>query len=340
VKTGNLFTIALDAQGRWFRFHHLFQALLLSELRRRTAAKEIVGLHARANRWFEGHGMIDEAIRHALDAGDSAAAAEVIERHWRAELDRDRWYVAKRWLDRLPREIKQQRPGLLLAEAWIALFQQKFQTLATLVERLESLPGDHTSEPQYVQGVSFFHGLIEYWQGNAESSVRFLEQATEQISERPGVSEGAIGVYFAFALCMKGEEARAIRTLNETISGTHYPELYRSQLIGASVFVHLICGDLVQAALSAQRLAQPIRESRMANSEAWSDYLLGYIHLHANELDSALDHFASAVRQRYVLEPKGAIDALAGMALTQALSGQAPECSRARDTFWDIPVPK
>ena len=331
LKAGNLFTIALDAQERWFRFHHLFQELLLRELKRRVGAREIAGLHMRASRWFEAQGMIDEAVRHALGAGDSAAAAEIVERHWRAELDRDRWYIAKRWLDRLPVEIREKRPGLLLAEAWIALFQQKFEELASLVERLGTLPGDHADEPRYAQGLSFFNGLIEYWQGNAERGVRFLEKAIEQVPERPGLSDGAIGFYYGLALCMKGEKARAIRTLSDMMSGAQLPVLYRSQLMGALAFAHLVCGDLVQAMESAQRLAPLAREGRTANSEAWSDYLLACMHFHANELDAAQRHFASAVRQPHILEPKGAIDAFAGMALTHALLGQSREADETLD---------
>ncbi len=331
LKAGNLFTIALDAQERWFRFHHLFQELLLRELKRRLGAGEIAGLHRRASGWFEAQGMIDEAVRHALGAGDDVAAAEIVERHWRAELDQDRWYIAKRWLDRLPVESREKRPGLLLAEAWMALFQQRFEELASLAERLGTLPGDHADEPAYAQGLNFFNGLIEYWQGNAERGVRFLEKAIEQIPERLGVSDGAIGVYYGLALCMKGEQARAIRTLSDMMSGAQLPVLYRSQLMGALAFAHLVCGDLVQAMESAQRFAPLAREGRTANSEAWSDYLLACMHFHANELDAAQRHFASAARQRYILEPKGAIDAFAGMALTHALLGQSREADEALD---------
>ena len=294
LKAGNLFTIALDAQERWFRFHHLFQELLLRELKRRLGAGEIAGLHRRASGWFEAQGMIDEAVRHALGAGDDVAAAEIVERHWRAELDQDRWYIAKRWLDRLPVESREKRPGLLLAEAWMALFQQRFEELASLAERLGTLPGDHADEPAYAQGLNFFNGLIEYWQGNAERGVRFLEKAIEPVPERPGVSDGAIGFYYGLALCMKGEQARAIRTLSDMMSGAQLPVLYRSQLMGALAFAHLVCGDLVQAMASAQRLAPLAREGRTANSEAWSDYLLACMHFHANELDAAQRHFASA----------------------------------------------
>jgi LuxR family maltose regulon positive regulatory protein len=50
----NLFTIALDSQGMWFRYHHLFQDLLQAELTQRTQPAEIAALHLRASEWC-GH---------------------------------------------------------------------------------------------------------------------------------------------------------------------------------------------------------------------------------------------------------------------------------------------
>lgn len=221
----------------------------------------------------------------------------------------------------LPAEIKLQRPGLLLAQAWITVFQQQFEELTPLIARLESLLDEHKAEPQYIQGFNFFHGLIHYWQGNSESSLRFLEKEIEQVPERPGISDGAIGLYFGLALCMNGQKAKVIRTFKDLMAGVQRPELYRSQLIGALAFVHLVSGDLTQAAGDTRRLAHLTSKRCIANSEAWSDCLLACTHFHANALDAALYHFSNAARQRYILEPKGTIDALAGKALTQALFG-------------------
>jgi ATP/maltotriose-dependent transcriptional regulator MalT len=51
----NLFVVALDDRGRWFRYHHLLRDLLRRELLR--AEPELVGeLHARASAWHEARG--------------------------------------------------------------------------------------------------------------------------------------------------------------------------------------------------------------------------------------------------------------------------------------------
>ncbi len=70
LQRGNLFMIALDSQGVWFRYHHLFQEILQRELRQEVDAEEIAALHARAGQWFESQGLIEEAVRHTLAAGN------------------------------------------------------------------------------------------------------------------------------------------------------------------------------------------------------------------------------------------------------------------------------
>ena len=55
----NLFAIALDRVGEWFRYHHLFQDLLRAELARRETPEEIGALHALASRWLEAEGLIE-----------------------------------------------------------------------------------------------------------------------------------------------------------------------------------------------------------------------------------------------------------------------------------------
>ncbi len=82
----NLFTIPLDEKGEWFRYHHLFQELLGSELEQHLEPSQIEALHLKASRWFESNGYITEAIEHALKAVDPEYAAEILERHRMAEL--------------------------------------------------------------------------------------------------------------------------------------------------------------------------------------------------------------------------------------------------------------
>jgi ATP/maltotriose-dependent transcriptional regulator MalT len=69
----NLFLIPA---GDWYRYHHLF-ADFLRDIMRRSRAAEIPALHRCAAGWYEQHGMIGEAIKHALAAADFGWAARL-----------------------------------------------------------------------------------------------------------------------------------------------------------------------------------------------------------------------------------------------------------------------
>ncbi|HKS69692.1 MAG TPA: LuxR family transcriptional regulator, partial [Ktedonobacterales bacterium] len=73
-----LFVIPLDAEGQWYRYHHLFAQVLHSRLRREAPERE-AELCRRASAWHERYGAMSEAVRYALAAGDAERAADLVE---------------------------------------------------------------------------------------------------------------------------------------------------------------------------------------------------------------------------------------------------------------------
>jgi LuxR family maltose regulon positive regulatory protein len=77
IEAHNLLVIPLDRHQEWYRYHHLFRELLLSELRRREP--DVVSeLHLRAAEWYEANGMTEAAIDHAQAAGDADRVARLV----------------------------------------------------------------------------------------------------------------------------------------------------------------------------------------------------------------------------------------------------------------------
>jgi LuxR family maltose regulon positive regulatory protein len=147
LEGSNLFAIPLDDQCQWVRYHHLFRDFLQRELVRRYDTAEIATFHMQASNWFDQNGLIDEAIDHALAAGDLHAAAQIVERNRHTILDKDQWYVLKKWLARFPDEIKQQRPEFMLAEAWVLQFQFDLPAIISLMDTVENTLEDAGAEP-------------------------------------------------------------------------------------------------------------------------------------------------------------------------------------------------
>jgi len=73
----NMFLVALDARGEWYRYHHLFGEVLQLELGREAAPE----LRRRAAQWCRARGLVEEAIEYSAAAGDAQTVAELLVDH-------------------------------------------------------------------------------------------------------------------------------------------------------------------------------------------------------------------------------------------------------------------
>lgn len=119
LERGNLFVIPLDENRQWFRYHHLFGQVLRSQLAR---AEPDLGpaLHARASAWHRQSGSTDEAVTHALAAGDADGATDLIARHYYAYIDSGQASTVRRWLTSLGEDQIGANPLAAHCAAWTA----------------------------------------------------------------------------------------------------------------------------------------------------------------------------------------------------------------------------
>ncbi len=115
----NLFVVPLDETREWFRYHHLLAQVLTSELAH--AEPGIVpALHRRASAWYLASGRVDEAIGHALAAGDVAEAVDLMARHWYAYVSAGRIGTVRAWLRSFPDQQITAHPIAAHCAAWAA----------------------------------------------------------------------------------------------------------------------------------------------------------------------------------------------------------------------------
>jgi LuxR family maltose regulon positive regulatory protein len=80
LERANAFVAALGPRRDAYRYHRLFAGLLRCELRRQ-APEQVAGLHRRAARWYAANGLVADAIRQALLAGEWRDAADLMAEH-------------------------------------------------------------------------------------------------------------------------------------------------------------------------------------------------------------------------------------------------------------------
>ena len=134
----NLFLVPLGDQGGWYRFHPLFAQLLRRKLGRR-APGVVPALHRRAYSWHRDHGTAEEAIYHAIEAGEYAAAAELVEASWGKYRNNGGYSTVLGWLGRFPDEILAGDIRLLLVEAWVLTWGARRKQAARAIAAAERL---------------------------------------------------------------------------------------------------------------------------------------------------------------------------------------------------------
>ena len=127
LERANLFTIPLDDERRWYRYHHLFADLLRQRLHQGAASPtgdEVGGvaeLHRRASQWYEEHGLEVEAFQHAAAAKDIERAGRLIESEGIPLYFRGTVAPVLKWLKSLPKTVLDARPTLWVIYASVVL---------------------------------------------------------------------------------------------------------------------------------------------------------------------------------------------------------------------------
>ena len=316
----NLFVFSLDANNEWFRFHHLFQIVLLRELSITCTAREIAELHTAASAWLEDRGLVEEAIDHALRAGQMQNAANIVERHYNDQFNKDQFAVVEGWLEKLPEEIILERPAMLLCRAYIAIYRQQIDKLVPLVESIEVLLDQQAENPDLLLELSLFRGYLNFWMGNTLESERELE---EMLSLAPPgkqllIAEGE--VHLGLSRYMNGKEKIAISALTNRINTSHQPEgIVLPRLIGTISIIYVLAGDILRARFEARRMRAALGSNFSKLNASWSNYLEGLSNLHNMNLSAAIVHLESSVENPFSTDGILVVDALAGIALAQQL---------------------
>ena len=335
LQRSNLFTISLDVQGEWFRFHHLFQEILNRQLEQERKPSEIAAMHLRASQWFESEGLITESITHALAAGEPDRAADIVLGRRYDLLNSDRWYFTAKLLSLLPAEIRQNSPGLLLMQAWIAYWRWELEKMMALAEQAGALLDGGTEGSASLRGeLDFFNGQVAYWTGETEKSEILLDRALSALGGVGGVVEGNVEIMLALARRINGEGEMAIQALENRVRTADSDEsALISQVLAAEVFVHFTAGDLAAAQVCAKQITTHAQRAGMSNTVAWAHYFLAYAHFQSHDTKAAIDTFVEMDRHRYALEPKAVVDGLTGLAIAYQLSVDTPNAEKTAESL-------
>lgn len=211
LEKANLFTIPLDHNRQWYRYHHLFAELLQRQLQLQSP-EEVINIHHRAGEWYDANGYVTQAIHHAQACEDQERVLDLIEAHGLAMLSGAKVRMVRGWFENLPMDMIRPRPFLCVLLAWTDLLTQYSDPPKTVDEWLQeaeralmteqesSDSKDRGKNHQVKVHIRIIRALLAHFRGMEPSSVIGLARKTlDMADENRSFFEGILSALIAQA---------------------------------------------------------------------------------------------------------------------------------------------
>jgi LuxR family maltose regulon positive regulatory protein len=215
----NLFLIPLDDHREWYRYHHLFGDFLLQRFREEEP-ELIPKLHRRASQWYETEGLMDEAIRHALAAGDMERATRLVDAIAASLVVRKRSHKVLKWVDQLPPDLRQNYPMLCIWHAWGLVSRFQLDAVEPILKIAEANRDKEPGVP--IPGyISTVRAYLSFHRGDFQKGIELCEQALEEMSDAAPdqmtlIFQGAAVIWLAENHRSLGDLDKASRLFDES----------------------------------------------------------------------------------------------------------------------------
>src|SRR5271167_3102719 len=137
VAERGLFLQRIDGDPNWFRYHDMFAEFLRRRLER-DHPDRVEQLHRTASAWFAEHGYLNEAVNHALAAGDPVLAVDLVERDETNLLEQSKMTTLLELVKKLPLHLLVSRARLQLVIAWANILLQRAVPADAALNRFEA----------------------------------------------------------------------------------------------------------------------------------------------------------------------------------------------------------
>jgi LuxR family maltose regulon positive regulatory protein len=341
----NLFVVPLNDEHGWYRYHHLFADVLKSRLQQ-SQPFLLPELHRRASVWYEQHGMIAEAVQHALAAPDAELAARLIEEQALIVAGQGQTQMVLGWLNALPDAFVRARPALCIAHAvLLMLFMRQSEAAEARLQEAERLIQADTPAEQarMIRGwAAVIRGNMVRYMGDLVRTVALAHEALHLLPETEVIGRATALVYRAHAYQINGDvtpqsERLVAGTLAPARASGNLFSILRSLTLLARLY--MLQGRLREAATlyeEAVRLIGGPEVLQVLSSGPACPFGLAEILYEWNKLEEAEQQLAQGMR---LLEGTTLVDAdfitLGYMALArlQQAHGQAGRALATLDAF-------
>lgn len=322
LEQANLFTIPLDEERHWYRYHHLFAEFLRNRLGSCLSEGEIQELQRRAAGWHEQNGLAAEAVPYALAAQDWERSAHLIEQTARSFLSRGETATLRNWLGALPAELVSARPRLCIAQAWMLVINLEVGTAETCLQRAEQLLGEQDRD-ELMGEVMALRSFAAAFSGDFRRAAELARRARESSPQDNPFLRSMSALDLGITHIMDGNAAAACEALAQATQlaeqARHFLVATMARCQQAEQYIYL--GQLSRAADLYDQALEFELDERLLPVLGMAYSGLGEVRRIQNRLDEAaqlVEHGISLCQQ---WEEIAAMDGYISLARTRQAQG-------------------
>lgn len=247
-----LFIRSIDVAQEWFEYHSIFSDYLKSQLEA-EAPREVKDLHRIAAHWLKNHDCDEEAIPHAVAAGELDFAADMLNTLGPELVRLARLRKMKQLSALLPLEYFKARPILSVAHIWAMAFLHEHEKVQGLLDYIKSITYTDDASEEQKTSVHILRGGVAIHRDDLHEHLELTEQVdlktSRDLSKFQLFEFGALANIKAIYDLRAGrlQEARELALTGESLGErgeSSFSGGYSSSLIALSM---ILSGQLQQA---------------------------------------------------------------------------------------------
>lgn len=210
LDSDNLFITPVDGPDRetWYRLHPLLRETLLARFRARSEGQQRA-VHAAAWHWFRAHRLLEEAVRHAVLAGEADAAADLVQTYAGTLSARGELRKVIGLMRLLPAEQVQARIKLRLLTLQMQIFARELDACTVSIERL--LGDIPESDHNALYRLTILRFALAVQRDDTDGALALLPQLLQTPGDAEPMTIGARNNLLSWLYMHLGEYERARR---------------------------------------------------------------------------------------------------------------------------------
>ena len=275
--------------------------------------------------------MLEDALQHALAAGDLDLAAHYMIKGFRDVINREDRPTLEHWLQLLPDEMIQRNPGLLMVKAWALQLSWRLERQVQVIQKAEELIDSQMSTSLPLEDLHTLRGQIldiksehAYFNNQPLQAIDFSRQALALLPPSWTYVRGGAMLFLGLAMQAVGQGLEAEQLLLDEYEVYEYKtNTYALRLLLSLNFIYLNSGRLDKVGKISQLMVQGAINSRLAIMKNWGDYFAGLELYQHNDLAASERYFTQIVDTRSPSQISVYRDAVAGLALIHQARGES-----------------